>query len=96
MGLGSLESLRIFLVVIALSLPLGMLLALGRISSFLVIKKLIAVYVWVLRGSPLMLQMLFVYFALPTIGIYFEDFTGFRGIFIDKVFVVQKITHILL
>lgn len=76
MGLGSLESLRIFLVVIALSLPLGMLLALGRISGFLVIKKLIAVYVWVLRGSPLMLQMLFVYFALPTIGIYFEDFTA--------------------
>jgi len=29
-----------------------------------------------LRGSPLMLQMLFVYFALPSIGIYFEDFTA--------------------
>ncbi|MBQ0108261.1 MAG: amino acid ABC transporter permease [Phascolarctobacterium sp.] len=76
MGLGSLESLRIFLVVIALSLPLGMLLALGRISGFLVIKKLIAFYVWVLRGSPLMLRMLFGYFASPTIGIYFEDFTA--------------------
>lgn len=70
------ESLKIFFLVIALSLPLGMLLALGRISGFSVIRKFIATYVWVLRGSPLMLQMLFVYFALPTIDIYFEDFTA--------------------
>ena len=73
---GSVESLKIFFLVIALSLPLGMLLALGRISGFSVIRKFIATYVWVLRGSPLMLQMLFVYFALPTIDIYFEDFTA--------------------
>lgn len=70
------ESLKIFFLVIALSLPFGMLLALGRISGFSVIRKFIATYVWVLRGSPLMLQMLFVYFALPTIDIYFEDFTA--------------------
>lgn len=76
MGLGALESLKIFSVVIVLSLPLGMILALGRISEFSFIKKFIATYVWVLRGSPLMLQMLFVYFALPSIGILFEDFTA--------------------
>ncbi|MCQ2381578.1 MAG: amino acid ABC transporter permease [Acidaminococcaceae bacterium] len=76
MGLGALESLKIFSVVIVLSLPLGMVLALGRISGFSFIKKFIATYVWVLRGSPLMLQMLFVYFALPSIGILFEDFTA--------------------
>ena len=29
-----------------------------------------------MRGTPLMLQMLFVYFALPAVGIYFEDFTA--------------------
>lgn len=76
MGLGAWESLKIFMVVIVLSLPLGMLLALGRISGFALIKKFIATYVWVLRGSPLMLQMLFVYFALPSVGILFEDFTA--------------------
>lgn len=76
MWLGTVESAKIFFLVIVLSLPLGMVLALGRVSTFAVIKKLIAAYVWVLRGSPLMLQMLFVYFALPTIGVYFEDFTA--------------------
>lgn len=76
MWLGTLESAKIFFVVIVLSLPLGMVLALGRVSTFTIIKKFIATYVWVLRGSPLMLQMLFVYFALPSIGIYFEDFTA--------------------
>ena len=76
MWLGTVESAKIFFLVIVLSLPLGMVLALGRVSTFAVIKKLIAAYVWILRGSPLMLQMLFVYFALPTIGVYFEDFTA--------------------
>lgn len=76
MGLGAWESLKIFVVVITLSLPLGMLMALGRVSGFAFVKKIIATYVWVLRGSPLMLQMLFVYFALPSVGILFEDFTA--------------------
>lgn len=76
MWLGTVESAKIFFLVIVLSLPLGMVLALGRVSTFTIIKKFIAAYVWVLRGSPLMLQMLFVYFALPTVGVYFEDFTA--------------------
>lgn len=76
MWFGALESLKIFGLVAMLSIPLGLLMALGRINGFDFIKKLLAVYVWVLRGSPLMLQMLFVYFALPTMGIYFEDFTA--------------------
>jgi len=76
MWLGFIESFKIFSLVIMLSLPLGMILALGRISGLRLIKNFIAVYVWVLRGSPLMLQMLFVYFALPTVGIFFEDFTA--------------------
>lgn len=76
MGTGALESLKIFTVVIVLSLPLGMVLALGRISGFKLLKKFIATYVWILRGSPLMLQLLFVYYALPNVGILFEDFTA--------------------
>lgn len=76
MGTGALESFKIFTVVIVLSLPLGMVLALGRISGFKFLKKFIATYVWILRGSPLMLQLLFVYYALPNVGILFEDFTA--------------------
>lgn len=73
---GAQVSLKVFACTIVLAVPLGLLLALGRVSSFKILQHLIGLYVWVLRGSPLMLQLLFFYFALPAIGIRFEDFTA--------------------
>lgn len=48
----------------------------GRASRFKVLQSIIAFYVWVMRGTPLMLQLLFFYFALPAVGIRFDDFTA--------------------
>ena len=70
---GSEITLEIFLVTLVLALPLGMLAALGRLSSFKLISRLVEFYVWIMRGTPLMLQLLFVYFALPMIGIRLPD-----------------------
>lgn len=70
---GSEITLEIFLVTLILALPLGMLAALGRLSSFKIISRLVEFYVWIMRGTPLMLQLLFVYFALPMIGIRLPD-----------------------
>lgn len=70
---GSEITLEIFLVTLILALPLGMLAALGRLSSFKLISRLVEFYVWIMRGTPLMLQLLFVYFALPMIGIRLPD-----------------------
>ncbi len=77
MLMGTVDTLRLFFVTIVLSIPLGILLAFGRVSSFKVLRTTIATYVYVLRGTPLMLQMLFVYFGLPFIpgvGIRLDDF----------------------
>lgn len=74
---GTMVTLRMFFVTIVLSLPLGLLLALGRISRHRVISGGIGVYIWLFRGTPLMLQLLFVYFALPLlpyVGIRLDDF----------------------
>ncbi len=71
---GCITSFQVFIVTIVLSIPLGMLLALGRVSSIKPLQKFIATYVWILRGSPLMLQIFFVYFVLPSIGIKLPDF----------------------
>ncbi len=65
---------QVFLITIVLSVPIGILLALGRVLSIGILQKIIAFYVWVLRGTPLMLQLIFVYYALPTVGIRFGDF----------------------
>jgi polar amino acid transport system permease protein len=66
-------TIEIFAVTLLLSIPLGLLLALGRISSIKPLSKLVEIYNWIMRGSPLMLQLLFVYFALPGFGIRLPD-----------------------
>ncbi|BAL83289.1 putative ABC transporter permease protein [Selenomonas ruminantium subsp. lactilytica TAM6421] len=70
---GSEITLEIFFVTLILALPLGMLAALGRLSSFKLVSRLVEFYIWIMRGTPLMLQLLFVYFALPMIGIRLPD-----------------------
>ena len=71
---GSIVTAQIFFITIVLSIPLGVLLSLGRVSGLHLLQKLIGLYVWMLRGTPLMLQLLFVYYALPAIGIRLDDF----------------------
>ena len=74
---GSVLTLRMFFITIILSLPLGLVLALARISRFEFLRKPVGVYIWLFRGTPLMLQLLFVYYGLPFIpgiGIRMDDF----------------------
>lgn len=70
---GSEITLEIFVITLILALPLGMLAALGRLSRFKIISRFIEFYIWLMRGTPLMLQLLFVYFALPMVGIKLPD-----------------------
>ena len=74
---GSLVTLQLFLITLLLAVPLGLALALVRISRFRVASQAVNGYIWLMRGTPLMLQMLFIYFALPfvpVIGIRLPDF----------------------
>ena len=74
---GSVLTLRMFFITIILSLPLGLVLALARISRFEFLRKPVGVYIWLFRGTPLMLQLLFIYFGLPFIpyiGVKLDDF----------------------
>lgn len=70
---GSGITLQIFFITLALSLPLGLLVALARISGIRPLGFAMEVYIWLMRGTPLMLQLLFVYFALPMVGILLPD-----------------------
>ena len=70
-------TLRVFFITLVLSVPLGLALALLRTSRFRLLSGLTNGYIWLMRGTPLMLQMLFIYFALPfipVIGIRLPDF----------------------
>ena len=72
-GLG--VSAQIFLITIVLSLPIGILLALVRISKVAVFRKLAEIYIYVMRGTPLMLQIMFIYYGLPLmLDVQISDF----------------------
>ena len=74
---GSGVTLQVFLITLLLAVPLGLGLALLRLSRFGLLSGLVNGYIWLMRGTPLMLQMLFIYFALPfipVIGVRLPDF----------------------
>ena len=60
---GSLVSLEIFFLTLAFALPLALPVALGRMSASRWIRAPVHVYSLVMRGTPLILQIIFVYFA---------------------------------
>ncbi len=57
------ETLKIFLVTLALSLPLGLIIAFGSMSRFKPLSALTRAVVWVVRGTPLMLQLIVMYYG---------------------------------
>lgn len=63
LGEGMLVSAEIFFLTLLFSLPLGLLLAFGRMSKFAPLKLLTKLYISIMRGTPLMLQLLVVYFG---------------------------------
>ena len=58
-------TLTLFFIVIILSVPGGLLLALLRLSTNRVVTTIVDAYVYVMRGTPLMLQILLIYYGLP-------------------------------
>ena len=71
-------TLSLFFIVIILSVPGGLLLALLRLSTNRVVTTIVDAYVYVMRGTPLMLQILLIYYGLPFIidGFELTDMTA--------------------
>jgi len=63
LGSGMVVSIEIFLLTLLFSLPLGLLVAFGRMSKIKPVQVLVKVYIAIMRGTPLMLQLIVVYFA---------------------------------
>ncbi|MEG0069901.1 amino acid ABC transporter permease [Cetobacterium sp.] len=73
-GLGL--SLKLYFLTFILALPLGILLSLGRVSKYNILNFSIQFYTWIFRGTPLLLQLFFVYYGLPILGITLEPFNA--------------------
>lgn len=57
------ETLKVFLLTLAFSLPLGLVISFGSMSRFRPLKALIQGFVWIIRGTPLMLQLIIVFYG---------------------------------
>ncbi|OSB12182.1 amino acid ABC transporter permease [Paraclostridium bifermentans] len=67
--------LIIFLFTLIISIPLGVLISFCRLSSLKYLNFLAKTYLLVFRGTPLLLQLIFIFYGLPLIGIVFDRFT---------------------
>ena len=75
---GTLMTLRIFFSTLVFALPLGLLVSLGRMSKIKIINWPVRLFILIMRGTPLMLQLLFVFYGLkPLFGIQLDR--GNRG-----------------
>lgn len=62
LNVGFLQTLRLFAVTLLGAIPLGLLIAFGSMSRFRPLSLFTKLFVWVIRGTPLMIQMLIVYY----------------------------------
>ena len=57
------ESLRVFALTLVFSIPLGLVICFGSMSRFSPLRYLTRGFVWIIRGSPLMLQLLIIFYG---------------------------------
>ena len=72
--MGFWESIKVFLLTLLFSLPLGLVICFGSMSKFSPLRMLCRGFVWIIRGTPLMLQLIIIFygpglmFDLPSMG----------------------------
>jgi len=78
---GVLVTIKLIILSIPSGLILGILIAVGRVYGNKFISSLCAIYTIFFRGTPLLVQLFIIYYALPSVGIFFSPFmaavTGF-------------------
>lgn len=73
-GVGT--TLKVFIVTLLLSIPFGVVIALGRLYKMPLVRGAVEGYILIMRGTPLLLQLIFIFYGLPLAGIVFDRFTA--------------------
>ena len=75
-----LAGLKVTLPLTAISFSIGLVIALFtaivQTAKIPVLRRIARFYVWIIRGTPMMVQLFVVYFGLPSIGVLFDSFTS--------------------
>lgn len=62
LNVGFLQTLKLFIITLLGALPLGLIISFGSMSKFKPLSKLVKTIVWIIRGSPLMIQLIIVFY----------------------------------
>ena len=62
LNVGFLQTLKLFAVTLLGALPLGLLISFGTMSKNKVVSSIVKVFIWIIRGTPLMIQLLIIYY----------------------------------
>ncbi|SDI41079.1 polar amino acid transport system permease protein [Pseudomonas flavescens] len=75
---GTRTTVKMTLIAAVFGIVLGLVAALGKLSSFAPARWLASFYIWIIRGTPLLVQILFVFLALPVLlpWLQMDDFTS--------------------
>ena len=74
---GTVTSLQIFFLTLLFSLPLGFVVAKGKMTSIRPVRWITDLYIQIMRGTPLILQLIFFYFApFYLLGLSYDRFTA--------------------
>lgn len=69
-------TLSIFFITLIIAIPFGIIVAFLRLSKNRIINQIAKIYILVMRGTPLLLQLIFIFFGLPLLGIVFDRYTA--------------------
>ncbi|SDQ04605.1 amino acid ABC transporter permease [Carnobacterium viridans] len=69
-------TLLLFLIIVIVTIPLGFLIACIRVYAPKWMSWMIQIYIYIMRGTPLLLQLMVVFFGLPLVGITFDRFSA--------------------
>lgn len=62
LNVGFMQTLKLFIVTLIGALPLGLLISFGSRSRITVVKRLFQIFIWIIRGTPLMIQLMIIYY----------------------------------
>lgn len=79
------NNVRLFALTLLFAIPLGLVIAFGSMSRFKPLAWLIRIVVWIVRGTPLMLQILVIYMGPGLVGMAFGWPRGYSGRIIAAV-----------
>ena len=65
---------ELFALTLLFALPLGLVVAFGSMSRCRVLSGAVKTFVWVIRGTPLLVQLFIIFYGLPSVGIMLDAF----------------------